>query len=77
METVVATAQASQQHYRISTSALPLECPICHFTADDGAAGAFRDVCRHMMDEHALTCTLSRTGDELKPGFRHTVADFR
>ena len=77
MKNVVATAEALEQRYRISTSALPIECPICQFTVRDGEAGAFNDVCWHMMDQHDLTCTLSRTEADLKPGFRHTVADFR
>jgi hypothetical protein len=72
-----ATCQAIQQRYRISTSMVPIECPICHFTVHDGAASAFKDVCRHIMDQHGLTCTLSRLAGELKPGYPHAAADFR
>ena len=70
-------AEALQQHYQITTSVLPIECPICQFTVHEGAASAFKDVCRHLMDEHGLTCTVSRAEGELRPGVRHIVANFR
>ena len=77
MEAEVTLELTKREHYCVRTDVLPIVCPICQFTVHDGNAIAFTAVCRHVMDEHGLTCTLSRGEGELKSGYRHAVADFR